>query len=295
MNTPDYWYNQTHRLKFTIDNTNYDTWTNWHLIPTNKPVPPVPEFQTESFITVSYADGSKKILSVKSSYNQNNKYDYGEGSAEFIITSDNPDPIYHAVVAAIHGKKGSVQFLDDEHTYYGTFTVDKYSPEDRYSTITIGYKVKQTDDSGDIVDKNNITEALAHGVTFTIGSTSKKTWTDWGMISEEPILVEPPSVKTNYVTVPAANGQIDLSEAVAGHVLYDNSSGSISFTVTDDAPLTVYYNVMQFLHGMRGTMTPADGGGTFTGRFSVDGYSVSDGQFKITIGYNVLPYINRGN
>jgi hypothetical protein len=295
LNTSDYWYNETHRLVFTIGNTSYDTWNTWHIIPIKKPVPPIPELEDAGLITVNYIDGSKKTLSTKGLYNR--LKGYGDGSAEFIITAADPDPVYNTILAALHGQKGSVQFLDfpsGTQVYYGTFTIDKYDPQDNYSTITIGYKVKATNDN-DIVDKNDITDALAHGVTFTIGNTSKRTWTDWSMVSEEPVAVEPPQVKTNYVQVPGANGSIDLTNAVAGHVLYDNVEGNIQFVVTTADPISTYYTVMQFLHGMRGTMTPADGGGTFTGRFSVDGYSVSDGQFKITIGYNVIPYINRGS
>ena len=295
MNTSDYWYNETHRLIFTIGNTSYDTWNTWHLIPTNKPVPPIPELEDTGLITVNYIDGSKKTLSVTGAYNK--LKGYGEGTAEFIITAADPDPVYNAILAALHGKKGSVRFVDFPNgtdIYYGTFTIDKYEPEDNYSTITIGYKVKATNDN-DIVDKSNITDALAHGVTFNVGYVSRRTWADWSMVSEDPVAVAPPKVKTNYVQVPGAKGSIDLTNAVAGHVLYDNVEGSIQFVVTSADPIATYYTVMHFLHGMSGKMTPTDGGGTFDGRFSVDGYSVSDGQFKITIGYNVVPYINRGS
>jgi len=293
LNTSDYWYNETHRLVFTIGSTSYDTWNTWHIIPIKKPVPPIPELEDTGLITVNYIDGSKKTLSTKGAYNMIKGY--GDGSAEFIITAADPDPIYNSIVTALHGQKGSVQFLDfptGTQVYYGTFTVDKYDPQDNYSTITIGYKVKPTAAS-DIVDKTDITEALAHGVTFVIGNTTKRTWTDWSMVSEDAIVVEAPSVKTNYITVPGANGSIDLTNAVAGHVLYDNISGSMKFDVQSADPVTTYYAVMSFLHGMKGTMTPADGGGPFTGRFSVDGYSVSDGVFQMTIGYNVVPYITR--
>lgn len=293
MNTNDYWYNQTHRLVFTVGSTSYDTWTNWHLIPTKKPVPPIPEIEDTGLITVNYLDGTKKTLSTKGAYNA--IMGYGDGSAEFIITAADPDPVYNTILAALHGKKGSVQFLDfpnGTQTYYGTFTIDKYDPQDNYSTITIGYKVKATNDN-DIVDKSNITEALAHGVTFTVNNVAKKTWTDWSMVSEDAIVVEAPTVKTNYISVPGANGSIDLTNAVAGHVLYDNISGSMKFDVQSADPVTTYYAVMTFLHGMKGTMAPADGGGTFTGRFSVEDYNVSDGVFQMTIGYNVLPYITR--
>lgn len=293
MSTNDKWYyNQTHKLMFTVGASSYDTWTTWHLVPNKKPVPPIPELSDPGLVTVNYIDGSKKTLSTKGAYNLIKGF--GTGTADFIVTTDDPDAVYDAVLTALHGKKGSVTFADTGDIYYGSFTVTKYDPQDHYSVITIEYRVKATNDN-DIVDKNDITDVLAHGVTFTIGNTSKRTWTDWSMVSEEPVAVEPPQVKTNYVQIPGANGSIDLTNAVAGHVLYDNVEGNIQFVVTTADPIATYYTVMQFLHGMRGTMTPADGGGTFTGRFSVDGYSVSDGQFKITIGYNVIPYINRGS
>ena len=291
MSYPDqFYYDKTHKLQFTVGSTTYDTWTTWSLIPTTRPVPPIPELDDTGLITVNYIDGSKKVLSTKGAFNIIKGY--GTGSAEFIMVTQTPDTTYNNIVTALHGKKGSVKFVDSNNVYYGTFTVDKYDPQDHYSTITIGYKVKVTNDS-DIVDKTDITEALAHGVTFVIGNTTKKTWTDWNMVSEDPIVVEAPSVKTNYIQVPAANGSIDLSTAVANKMLYDNISGSMKFDVQSADPVTTYYNVMTFLHGLSGTMTPADGGGPFTGRFSVDGYNVSDGVFQMIIGYNIIPYITR--
>lgn len=292
MNVNTYFYNGEHRLSFTIGSgqaqTVYDTWTTWGLLPVNKAVPVPPGLRVESgTIDVRYTDGTVKTL-VTSGI----KTGRAEGSADFIITSDLPDTIFSNMVAAIHGKMGTITFLDSGQSYEGLFSVAGYAAKDRYSVISIVYELYG---SGEIIDKDDITDALAHGVTFTVGNVSRRTWTDWSMVSEEPVAVEPPRVKTNYVQIPGANGSIDLTNAIAGHVLYDNFEGSVQFVVTTADPIATYYTVMQFLHGMRGTMTPADGGGTFTGRFSVDGYSVSDEQFKITIGYNVIPYINRGS
>lgn len=283
-----YYYNKAHRLSFTIGSTTYDTWNTWGLLPVEKAVPVAPSVRTDSgAIKVSYADGSVKTLLIS-----NAGTGAAEGTADFIITSDTPDTTFSTIVTAIHGKRGTITFLDSNQTYTGLFSVSSYAAQDKYSVISIRYELYS---SGDVVAKSSITDALAHGVTFTVGNVAKKTWTDWEMICETPVAIAAPAVKTNYIPIPGANGSIDLSQALAGHILYDNVSGQITFDVTGTTPLTTYYAVMTHLHGMKGTMTPADGGGTFTGRFSVDGYSVSDGQFKITIGYNVIPYINRGS
>lgn len=47
--------------------------------------------------------------------------------------------------------------------------------------------------------------------------------------SERPVIV-PPSVKTMYVEVPgAADGDIDMSEALTGSMIYGNREGTVSF------------------------------------------------------------------
>lgn len=63
---------------------------------------------------------------------------------------------------------------------------------------------------------------LTRNVVFDFGDRVLKSYADFGLIQKSAPEVTPPAPKTNYVDVPGANGSIDLSEALMGHVVYDD-------------------------------------------------------------------------
>jgi hypothetical protein len=263
--------------------SSYNTLTNWHMIPVKRAVLAAPADDAK-YITINYPDGSERRLCVGSA-----PKGARTGSIDFIVVSATPDSVHSSIISLVHGKPAQVSFSTGG-SGRGKVMVSSYDTSDKFPVLRFDYELYDTN-TGDI-KTDELTPALAHAVTFTVNSVAKNTWTDFDMISEEVIAVAAPSVKTNYVSVPGLNGSLDLSEALTNHPLYDNVKGSMTFTVTGASPVTTYYNVMRYLHGMRGSMSPLDGG-SFTGRFSVDGYSVSDGIFRMTIGYILEPYITR--
>lgn len=58
------------------------------------------------------------------------------------------------------------------------------------------------------------------------------TATDWNLILHEKI-VSPPVPKTNYVSVPGRDGDIDLTEALSGVVNYEDRTAEYTFLLTD--------------------------------------------------------------
>lgn len=58
------------------------------------------------------------------------------------------------------------------------------------------------------------------------------TATDWNLILHEKT-ISPPRPKTNYVSVPGRDGDIDLTESLSGLVNYQDRSGSFTFLLTD--------------------------------------------------------------
>lgn len=55
---------------------------------------------------------------------------------------------------------------------------------------------------------------------------------DWNLILHEKTIT-PPEPKTNYVSVPGRDGDIDLTEALSGLVNYRDRTGSFTFLLTD--------------------------------------------------------------
>lgn len=63
---------------------------------------------------------------------------------------------------------------------------------------------------------------------------TKNTWDDFYLIPTKRPLVNPPSVKEEYVDIPGANGSLDFTEALSGAIHYGMREGSWEFIVDSD-------------------------------------------------------------
>ena len=63
---------------------------------------------------------------------------------------------------------------------------------------------------------------MYHSITFG----TKNTWDDWHLIPKTRPLVNPPTVKTNYVDIPCGDGVLDLTETLACRPVHNNRNGS---------------------------------------------------------------------
>lgn len=72
-------------------------------------------------------------------------------------------------------------------------------------------------------------DALTNGVTIKIGSNSYHSMADFGLAIGNNNYIEAPEYETNYVSIPGRNGVLDLSEAIAGRVIYKTRKISIEF------------------------------------------------------------------
>ena len=76
---------------------------------------------------------------------------------------------------------------------------------------------------------------------------------DWNLILHEKI-VAPPVPKTNYVSVPGRDGDLDLSEALSGVVNYQDRKASYTFLLTDGTHadrVELISQIIGVLHGQR--------------------------------------------
>ena len=146
------------------------------------------------------------------------------------------------------------------------------------------------------------------------------TWKDFHMAPKARPFVAEPSVKTNYIDVPGANGSLDYTEALTSSVLFGNRTGqwdfivdlpySISAELGDYLKLTngvtnalAYQSaILKFFHGRKfDQIILADeleydfrnavvGGYYYTGRIAVKPGLATKDYIQITLQYNLEPY-----
>lgn len=76
---------------------------------------------------------------------------------------------------------------------------------------------------------------------------------DWNLILHEKI-VSPPVPKSNYVSVPGRDGDLDLTEALSGVVNYQDRKASYTFLLTDGTHadrVELISQIIGVLHGRR--------------------------------------------
>lgn len=139
---------------------------------------------------------------------------------------------------------------------------------------------------------------MYHSVTFG----NKNSWDDWCLVAEREPIIAPPSVKTNFIDVPGANGALDMSESLTGYPIYNNREGSISFIAmsrnASSQPECSPYkirdlatNIMEYLHGKRMKMILEDDDQYYyEGRFDLESVEQDDHFNRLSIRYNLYPY-----
>jgi len=130
---------------------------------------------------------------------------------------------------------------------------------------------------------------LYHSITLG----TKNTWNDWHLIPKTRPVVNPPSLKLNYIDIPGRDGGFDMSAALSGRALYNNRQGSWEFIVENGFRdwSTLYSEIMTYLSGQRMTAVLEDDPNYYyEGRFSVNGWNSDRNYSLITIDYVVSPY-----
>jgi hypothetical protein len=117
-----------------------DSWVDWHLIPSSRPVfnPPTPKTK---FIDIPGGDGQ---LDLTTSLTGDTVYQNRTGSLEFIVDNGHQEwfTLYSDIMDYLHGKLQRAT-LEDEPTFYyeGRFSVNKWKSDPHNSKIVIDYNV----------------------------------------------------------------------------------------------------------------------------------------------------------
>lgn len=119
---------------------NKNTWEDWHLVPSSRPVFNPPALK-EKYLDIPGGDGNIDLTEALTGYPV---YQNRTGSVEFIVMNDYwPwQEAYSAICDYIHGQRMKAVLEDDPDYYYeGRFKVNKWKSDKDYSKITIDYNV----------------------------------------------------------------------------------------------------------------------------------------------------------
>lgn len=153
---------QVHSVIFG-DKNSYD---DWHLVPTSRPVINPPEVKTE-YVDILGMDGSIDFTEVLGGV----KYKNRTGSIEFLVLNDYVEwhVLYNKILTYLHGKKMRLILEDDPMYYYeGRMSVNQWKSNKNNSTIVINYNLSPY--------KTPVTNT---GDTEWQGGDGRLTPTDW--------------------------------------------------------------------------------------------------------------------
>lgn len=117
-----------------------NTWDDWHLIPTSRPIVSTPGV-SEQMVSIPGVHGAIDLSDILMGYPV---YGNRSGSWQFIVENGFRPwaELYSELMAYFHGKTYNV-ILEDEPDYYykGRFTFGGWQSGGKYSAVTIGYNL----------------------------------------------------------------------------------------------------------------------------------------------------------
>lgn len=124
-----------------------NTWDDWHLVPTSRPVFDPPSVKTKT-LDIPGGDG---VIDLTESLTGYPVYNNREGSIEFVVLNDFCHlvetheewyEVYSSVMDYLHGQQMKAVLDDDKEYYYeGRFAVNSWKSDKNYSKIVIDYSV----------------------------------------------------------------------------------------------------------------------------------------------------------
>lgn len=127
-----------HAIKFTnAAGTVKDTWTDWRIVPTTRPVVNPPEAN----IQMDMLPGATEALDTSEAVGNSVTYGLREGSWEFYVVNKTLwATVYSTIMNFLQGKTMKVQLTDDPGFYYtGRCQVNQWQSDPDASRITIDY------------------------------------------------------------------------------------------------------------------------------------------------------------
>lgn len=117
-----------------------NTWEDWHLVPSSRPVFNPPEMKKKTIDI----PGGNGIIDISESLTGYPVFNNRQGSFEFIVMNDYWawHEAYSTIMDYLHGKVKRAVLEDEPYFYYeGRFTVNSWKSEKNNSVITVDYDV----------------------------------------------------------------------------------------------------------------------------------------------------------
>lgn len=121
------------------------------------------------------------------------------------------------------------------------------------------------------------------------------TWDDWNIVSVKKPVFSEPELKSTYIDIPGANGQLDLTEVLTGYPTFNNRTGTIQFFLYDDSmkALEKLNIIRNYLHGRKHKIVLNDEPDYYyEGRLVMrDSHPTKEGEYAaFDLEYNLAPY-----
>ena len=128
-----------HGIKFKVGNTTKDTWTDWRIFPTSRPVVNPPEVA----IDMVMIPGASEALDLSDAVSGYPTYGTRTGQWEFrVINKTLWSEVYSMIMNFIQGKSVQVILNDDPAYYYtGRCQVNQWQSDQNFSNIVIDYQL----------------------------------------------------------------------------------------------------------------------------------------------------------
>jgi hypothetical protein len=127
-------------MDYSVSFGTKNTWTDWHLTPTSRPVINPPDVKS-NYTEVPGGDGS---VDTTESMTGRPVYGTRTGTLDFYVENGfKPwDELYSEIMNYLHGQSMQMILSDDtDHYYIGRYTVNAWKSEEQRSMVTIGYTV----------------------------------------------------------------------------------------------------------------------------------------------------------
>ena len=122
---------------------------------------------------------------------------------------------------------------------------------------------------------------------------SYNTWDTWHLVPSSRPTPSIHEVRTNFVEVPGMNGSLDLTEALAGTIFYNDRELETDFILVDQSMnwIDVYTDVVDKLHGKRMKIKLVDDPDWYyMGRVTVSEFASNSDYSSISISCTMEPF-----
>lgn len=135
---------------------------------------------------------------------------------------------------------------------------------------------------------------MYYSLTIADPKITQNTYDSWYLVPMNRPFIAPPDFKSETVSIPGKNGDLDLSTSLTKIPTFGNRKGSFKFIIHPDSPYTwveTYQKVLNCLHGQTKLVSLEDDPAYwYEGRLSVSKFESLEKYSTITIEHDLQPY-----